>query len=94
MNHTQASTSYAVGDWGHFIDGVAEPLEAAQGAIVELHNPATGEIIGRSPTCGEGDAERAVRAARRAQPAWASQTVNERRRLVRELSARIEAAAD
>jgi acyl-CoA reductase-like NAD-dependent aldehyde dehydrogenase len=94
MNHTQASTSYAVGDWGHFIDGVAEPLEAAQGAIVELHNPATGEIIGRSPTGGEGDAERAVRAARRAQPAWASQTVNERRRLVRELSARIEAAAD
>jgi succinate-semialdehyde dehydrogenase/glutarate-semialdehyde dehydrogenase len=83
-----------LGDWGHYIGGVAEPLASAQGEIVELHDPATGALIGRAPTGGGGDADRAVQAAVLAQPAWASRSVDERRELVVELAARIEAAAD
>jgi succinate-semialdehyde dehydrogenase/glutarate-semialdehyde dehydrogenase len=94
MTDLPTPPGHVVGDWGHFIDGVAEPLDSAEGRIVELHDPATGAVIGRAPTGGEGDADRAVQAARRAQPEWASRSVDERRRLVAELAERIEAAAD
>jgi succinate-semialdehyde dehydrogenase/glutarate-semialdehyde dehydrogenase len=94
MTDLPTPPDHVVGDWGHFIDGVAEPLGAAEGRSVELHDPATGVMIGRAPTGGEGDADRAVQAARRAQPEWASRSVDERRRLVAELAERIEAAAE
>lgn len=94
MTAQPTSAEDALGDWGHYIDGIAETLEVAEGRAVELHDPATGVKIGRAPTGGDGDADRAVRAARRAQPEWASRSVDERRRLVGELAARIESAAE
>ena len=53
---------------GAFIAGEAEPLE---GEAREIHNPATGELVGRVTSAGPDLADRAVRAAHAAQPEWA-----------------------
>jgi acyl-CoA reductase-like NAD-dependent aldehyde dehydrogenase len=53
----------------------------------EIRDPATGEIVGRTRQGSPADIDAAVAAARRAQPAWAGQTAQER-------SDRLNAAAD
>jgi acyl-CoA reductase-like NAD-dependent aldehyde dehydrogenase len=53
----------------------------------EIRDPATGEIVGRTRQGSPADIDSAVAAARRAQPAWAGQTAQER-------SDRLNAAAD
>jgi len=52
-----------------FVDGAFVPARA--GTVREIRNPATGELLGAVPDCGAEDVDGAVRAARRAQPAWA-----------------------
>jgi acyl-CoA reductase-like NAD-dependent aldehyde dehydrogenase len=53
----------------------------------EIRDPATGEIVGRTRQGSPAEIDSAVAAARRAQPAWAGQTAQER-------SDRLNAAAD
>jgi acyl-CoA reductase-like NAD-dependent aldehyde dehydrogenase len=53
----------------------------------EIRDPATGEIVGRTRQGSPADIDSAVAAARRAQPAWAGQTAQER-------NDRLNAAAD
>ncbi|WP_300679617.1 aldehyde dehydrogenase family protein [Nocardioides sp.] len=50
------------------IDG--DLVAAAQ--TFEVHAPATGEVIASAPDCDLADLDRAVAAARRAQPSWAA----------------------
>ena len=43
-----------------------EPSGASSGAWIDVHSPATGELVGRVPRGGEADVDRAVAAARAA----------------------------
>ena len=61
-----------------YING--EWCEAASGARFEVHNPATGEVIGEVPDGNAEDTTRAIDAAAAAFPAWAGQTAFARAR--------------
>ncbi len=52
----------------------------------EVRNPATGALLSHAPVATEADLARAVEAARRAQPAWATRPAIERARLLHELA--------
>ena len=52
----------------NFIDGRWEP--SAAGAFANVHNPAYGTVIARTPLSTATEVDRAVRAAAAAFPAW------------------------
>jgi len=47
-----------------------ERVGAVSGAVLDVVNPATNQVIGQIPRCDERDVENAVAAAKRAAPAW------------------------
>ncbi len=53
--------------FGHFIDGAF----TAPGQTFDTHNPATGAVLASVSQARQIDVDRAVKAARKAQPAWA-----------------------
>lgn len=57
----------------NFVGGAWLPALAEES--IEDRDPATAELIGRVPLCGEADVDVAVAAARTALPAWASREV-------------------
>lgn len=57
---------------------------------IEVHSPATEELVGRVPAGTAADAEAALAAARAAQPAWAALPPIERSRHLRRLASLIE----
>ena len=59
----------------------------AAGERLASHNPATGELLGHVGIAGPEDIERAVQAAREAQPRWAALTGAERARILRRAAA-------
>jgi succinate-semialdehyde dehydrogenase/glutarate-semialdehyde dehydrogenase len=59
---------YVNGEW----------IDARGGAMFEVTNPATGEVIGTMPDGGAADAEAAIAAADAAFPAWSSTTAFKR----------------
>lgn len=61
-------------------------LPNTDGRTFETLNPATGEVLARIEIAGEPEVERAVEAARRAQPAWAALTGAERGRILRRVA--------
>ncbi len=69
----------AVDVHGLWIDGEWAP--AASGRTLDVHDPATGELVGRVAEAGADDADRAVRAAHAAYPPWRRTTATERSRL-------------
>ena len=60
----------------------------------EIRDPATGEIVGRTRQCSPAEIDSAVAAARRAQPAWAGQTAQERSDCLNAAADAIEASAE
>jgi malonate-semialdehyde dehydrogenase (acetylating)/methylmalonate-semialdehyde dehydrogenase len=77
---------------GHFIEGrVVAGTGAERGPIF---NPATGEQIGEVAFATAAELDRAVAAARAAQPAWAEQTVLRRMRVMFKLKELIERNLD
>lgn len=64
------------------IDGKLVP--AASGAVFDVVNPATGEVIAHAAAADAGDVNRAVEAAARAQKSWGKVLGRERGRLVQE----------
>jgi len=60
-----------------------EWLDAANGATVEVVNPATGEKLGTVPEMGAAETRRAIAAAAQAFPAWAARTARERAAILR-----------
>ncbi|HUO18805.1 MAG TPA: NADP-dependent succinate-semialdehyde dehydrogenase [Steroidobacteraceae bacterium] len=58
-------------------------LDAASGATVQVHNPATREPIGTVPGMGAAETRRAIEAAAEAFPAWAARTARERALILR-----------
>jgi aldehyde dehydrogenase (NAD+) len=57
-------------------------VDAAEQRTIAVENPATEQVIAEIPRSGSGDVDRAVRAARRAFPAWSATPVAERARLL------------
>ena len=60
----------------------------------EIHDPATGEIVGRTGEGSPADIDAAGAAARKAQPAWAARTSQERSELLNKAADAIEASAE
>jgi succinate-semialdehyde dehydrogenase/glutarate-semialdehyde dehydrogenase len=67
------SQSYIDGKW----------VGADSGAVREVHNPATGELLATVPDGGAVEARRALEAAQRAFPAWRARTAEDRGRVMR-----------
>jgi aldehyde dehydrogenase (NAD+) len=68
---------------------------AADGALMDSYNPATGEIWARVPEAGPEDVERAVRAARTAfEGAWGDVRAADRARVLLRMAAAIDAHRD
>ncbi|HUD31466.1 MAG TPA: aldehyde dehydrogenase family protein, partial [Variovorax sp.] len=63
------------------------------GATIDVLNPATDKLISRVPDGGAADVERAVAAARKAQPAWERLPAIQRANHLRAISAKIRANA-
>jgi aldehyde dehydrogenase (NAD+) len=68
----------------HFINGTFVDSHGQE--TVDIHNPATGGLIGRSTYGDEVDAERAIAAAKAAFPAWSVTTLDERREYLQRLA--------
>ena len=72
----------------NYIDG--ELIEAEQGKILPLYNPALGEQYGTLPDSKVEDVELAISAARKAFPVWRDTSVAERSRIMSKIAELIE----
>ncbi|MFF4653056.1 aldehyde dehydrogenase family protein [Streptomyces sp. NPDC001380] len=68
----------------HFIDG--RFVESHGQETVDVRNPATGELIGRSTRGDAVDAERAIAAAKAAFPSWSTTSLEERKRYLQQIA--------
>src|SRR6476646_156572 len=64
-----------------YIDGAW--VDAHGRAVVEVDNPATGEIVGVVPRLGRSETRQAIDAAARAFPSWRKRTAKERAQVLR-----------
>jgi phenylacetaldehyde dehydrogenase len=73
----------------------ADWVDAADGARLDVHNPATGQVFAKVPAGGAADIDRAVRVARAAfdEGPWPAASPAQRERLLLALADRIEANA-
>jgi malonate-semialdehyde dehydrogenase (acetylating) / methylmalonate-semialdehyde dehydrogenase len=76
--------NYIGGEW-------VEPRGAE---FFDVINPATGELLGRTPLCGKAEVETAARAAAEALPGWRRTPVQERIQYLFKLKALLEANLD
>ena len=60
-----------------------EWVGAADNRTFDVHNPATGELIGTVPSLGKEETDRAIAAADAAWPGWRKMTAHERSRIIR-----------
>ena len=65
-----------------YIDG--RWTDADSGAVVEVTNPATGEVLGTVPKMGAAETRRAIEAAEKAWPAWRKLLAKERANILRQ----------
>lgn len=72
----------------NFVGG--EWVDAVDGAVMEVVNPATAGVIAEVPRGGEADVDRAVQAALKALPAWRETTPAERSGMLLRLADAIE----
>ena len=79
---------------GNFVDG--REIEAGDGPLIDVRNPATGAVIARIPNSTEMDVDRAMRSARAAFEgrAWGGMDTRARSRLVNRLADAFEANLD
>lgn len=57
--------------------------DAVTGKTIDVHNPATGELLGTVPYLGREETIQAIAAAEAAWPAWRNRTAHERSRIIR-----------
>src|ERR1700760_4604192 len=86
MNIPAKPGSASIEIHGNFVDG--REIEAGQGAMLDVRNPATGEVIAQIPNSTAEDIDRAMKSARAAfeGKAWGGMDVRARARLVNKLS--------
>ncbi|WP_426221420.1 aldehyde dehydrogenase [Methylobacterium sp. NFXW15] len=84
----------AVETRGNFVDG--REIEAGDGPLIDVRNPATGAVIARIPNSTEADVDRAMRSARAAfeSKEWGGMDTRSRARLVNRLADAFEANLD
>jgi lactaldehyde dehydrogenase / glycolaldehyde dehydrogenase len=75
----------AVPTWQHFIDGAFVPGTEH----LDVFNPADHTLLSRMPVASAEQIEHAIDAARRAQPAWAKRTPQDRAGFLRRIAARV-----
>src|SRR6267142_4974565 len=64
-----------------YVDG--QWIKAKSGAMINVDNPATGEIIGKVPKLGAAETRQAIEAANRAFLPWSRKTAKERAVILR-----------
>jgi succinate-semialdehyde dehydrogenase/glutarate-semialdehyde dehydrogenase len=67
-----------------------EWVGADGGKVLEVNDPATGEVIGTVPMSGRAETRRAIEAAAAAFPSWSAKLASERAEALRKLAALIE----
>jgi len=79
---------------GNFVDG--REIEAGSGAMLDVRNPATGEVIAKIPNSTADDIDRAMKSARAAfeGKAWGGMDTRARARLVNRIADAFEANLD
>src|SRR3954466_16394855 len=92
------------GTFKNFIDGEAvAPAEdsprgragaPAEGATMDVVNPADGQVMAQAPDSGTEDVERAVKAARAAFAGWSGTTPGERSLALLQFADAVEARGD
>src|ERR671926_841194 len=65
-------------------------VKARATEFFDVHNPAVGDVIGRTPLSTSDDVDAAVEAARRAFPAWRETPVNARAQVLYKFKALLE----
>jgi malonate-semialdehyde dehydrogenase (acetylating)/methylmalonate-semialdehyde dehydrogenase len=75
--HARPIPNFIAGRW----------TDSAAGESLEIRNPATGDLLGRTPLSGRADVDAAVRAAAQAFPAWRATPAVERARVLFRLKA-------
>jgi aminobutyraldehyde dehydrogenase len=76
--------SVTVASYKNFVGG--EWVDAADGGVEQIINPATGEVIAEVPNGTEADVDRAVQAAKQAYPEWRETTPGERAEVLLKLA--------
>src|SRR4029078_4099734 len=91
MNIPSKPASIDVETHGNFIDG--REIEAGRGEMLDVRNPATGDVIARIPNSTAEDIDRAMKSARAALDgrAWGDMDIRSRARLVNRLADAFEA---
>ena len=78
--------------WPLHLDGHA--VAAGDRALIEVVDPATGDVVADVPVATDADIDRALAAAARVQPAWAATDAWTRSRIVRDAGRALAARAD
>ncbi|MDB5501500.1 MAG: aldehyde dehydrogenase [Tardiphaga sp.] len=94
MNIPATAASLDIETHGNFVDG--KQVEAGNGTLLDVRNPATGEIIARIPNSTAADIDRAMKSARAAFEGreWGGMDIRSRARLVNRLADAFEANLD
>src|SRR5215475_2000646 len=79
---------------GNFVDG--REIEAGRGELLDVRNPATGEVIAKIPNSTAEDVDRAMKSARAAfeSKEWGGMDIRARARLVNRFADAFEANLD
>src|SRR3982074_436133 len=91
LNISAKPTASDVEIHGNFVDG--REIEAGSGEMLDVRNPATGDVIARIPNSTSEDIDRAMKSARAAFEgrAWGGMDIRSRARLVNRLADAFEA---
>lgn len=73
-------------EYQNYIDGRFVPHK---GGMIDVHNPATHELLAKVPESDDATVDEAVAAARRAQPGWEALPAIERANYLRKISAKL-----
>src|SRR5258705_1703459 len=94
MNIPAKHSAIEVEVHGNFVDG--REIEAGAGQMLDIRNPATGDVIARIPNSTAEDIDRAMKSARAAFEgrAWGGMDIRSRARLVNRLADAFEANLD
>src|SRR5262249_57973075 len=87
-----ATTSEILPEPALFVGG--ERVTSTSAGTMERVNPTTGQPLGEFPVAGEGEVDRAVRAASQAFPEWKRMTVDERRQILFRIARLVEKASE
>src|SRR6201990_1666581 len=94
MNISAKAAATAVEIHGNFVDG--REIEAGDGLLLDVHKPATGDVIARIPNSTQADIDRAMKSARAAFEGkeWGGMDIRARAKLVNRLADAFETNLD